>query len=45
VLEDFEPPSLPVHILHQEGRLVSARIRAFVDFMAAALRTDPALQC
>ena len=44
VLEDYEPPALPVHILHVEGRMVSAKVRAFVDFAATRLRGDEALQ-
>lgn len=43
VLGGFELPPLPVHVLHQEGRMVSARVRAFVDFMVQRLRADPAL--
>jgi DNA-binding transcriptional LysR family regulator len=44
LLEEFEPPALPVHILHVEGRMVSAKVRAFVDFAAARLRADEVLQ-
>ncbi len=43
VLEEFELPPLPVHILHQEGRMVSAKVRSFVDFLAECLRADKAL--
>lgn len=43
LLEDFEPPPLPIHVIHQEGRLVSAKIRAFVDYMVDRLRADPSL--
>ena len=43
VLADFEPPPLPIHIVHQEGRLVSAKLRAFVDFMAERLRADTSI--
>jgi DNA-binding transcriptional LysR family regulator len=43
VLENFEPASLPVHILHREGRFASAKVRAFVDLMAERLRKDKAL--
>ncbi|WP_338846325.1 LysR family transcriptional regulator [Massilia sp. W12] len=44
VLEAFEPSPLPIHIVHREGRHGSAKIRAFVDFMAQALKADAALQ-
>jgi len=40
VLDAFEMPPQPVHVVHQEGRLVSAKVRAFVDFMAQRLRQD-----
>jgi len=43
LLEGFEMPPVPIHVIHQEGRLVSARVRAFVDFMVERLRIDPAL--
>lgn len=44
VLEAFEPPPLPVHIIHQGGRQVSAKVRSFVDHCAARFRADPALR-
>jgi DNA-binding transcriptional LysR family regulator len=43
LLETFEPPPWPVHIVHREGRYASAKVRAFVDLMTARLRADPAL--
>lgn len=43
VLGAFEMPPLPIHVLHQEGRMVSARVRSFVDYMVERLRADPAL--
>lgn len=43
VLEDFEPERLPIHVLHREGRYASAKVRAFVDLMVAALRGQKAL--
>lgn len=43
ILENYEPPPLPVYIVHREGRYASARIRAFVDLMAKRLRADKAL--
>lgn len=43
VLSTFELPPVPVHVVHQEGRMVSAKVRAFVDFMVDRLRTDAAL--
>lgn len=41
VLGEFERPPTPIHVVHQEGRMVSAKVRAFVDFMATRLRSDP----
>ena len=36
VLGDAEPAPLPVHIITPEGRLSVPKVRAFVDFAAAA---------
>jgi DNA-binding transcriptional LysR family regulator len=44
VLEDFEPPPIPIHIVHPEGRRASARVRAFVDYAVERLRAEPSLQ-
>ncbi len=44
ILKEFEPPSMPIYILHQEGRIVSARVRSFVDFLSQKLRSNPALK-
>ena len=43
VLEDFEPPPLPVHIVHSEAGKTSARVRAVVDHLVENLRKSPAL--
>ena len=43
VLSEFELPPLPIHVVHQEGRMVSAKVRSFVDYMAGRLKADPAL--
>ena len=44
VLEEFEFPPLPIHVVYQGGRTVSVRVRSFVDFMVAALREHPNLK-
>jgi DNA-binding transcriptional LysR family regulator len=44
LLDDYQPPSMPIHILHREGRHTSAKVRAFVDMMALQLRGNPALR-
>ena len=43
VLEAFEPPPIPVHVVHQDGRRASARVRALVDILVDRLRADPVL--
>jgi len=43
LLADYEQKPLPVHILHREGRFTNAKVRAFVDLLAAALRAEPIL--
>ena len=37
VLEEFEPPPLPINIIHREGRHVSVKLRAFIDLLAERL--------
>lgn len=44
VLQDFELPPLPIHLVYQSGRKMSAKVRAFLDFCAARMQADPALQ-
>jgi DNA-binding transcriptional LysR family regulator len=44
ILEAFEPPPLPIHIVHQEGRRASAKLRAFIDFTVDRLRAHPAIR-
>lgn len=44
VLREFEPKPLPIHVVHQEGRRASAKLRSFVDFAVELLRSDPAIQ-
>ncbi|CDH47450.1 MAG: LysR family transcriptional regulator [Candidatus Competibacteraceae bacterium] len=43
LLSEFEPGHLPIHVIHREGRSAAAKVRTFVDLMAARLRADPAL--
>lgn len=35
VLERFEPPALPIQVVYSSSRLLSAKIRAFVDLIVA----------
>ena len=37
VLQDFEPEPTPLSLVFLENRLLSTRIRTFVDWMADAL--------
>ena len=37
LLGAFEPPALPIHIVYPHARLLSANVRAFVDFARARL--------
>ncbi|HYR01060.1 MAG TPA: LysR family transcriptional regulator [Casimicrobiaceae bacterium] len=43
VLAAQEPPPLPIHVIHVEGRRASAKVRVFVDLLVDRLRANPAL--
>jgi len=43
VLSDYSPPSLPIHLLHGQGRQSSAKVRSFIDLATQRLRADPFL--
>ena len=43
LLEDYELAPLPIHVIHREGRNASAKVRTFVDLIAASLRADKTL--
>jgi DNA-binding transcriptional LysR family regulator len=43
VLEAFETESMPVHLVHQEGRRVTAKLRCFLDFARDRLQGLPVL--
>ena len=38
VLEDYEPPAVPIHVVHKEAGQTSARVRAVVDGLVEGLR-------
>ncbi|MEO1208649.1 MAG: LysR family transcriptional regulator [Cyanobacteria bacterium J06638_20] len=40
VLQDYRPPAVPITALYLERRLVSPRIRAFIDFMVNQKKQD-----
>lgn len=44
VLTKFQDSSLPIHVVHREGRHASAKVRSFVDLAVSRLRADPALR-
>jgi DNA-binding transcriptional LysR family regulator len=43
ILQEFEAPPMPIHILHREGRDASAKIRSFIDLLAQQLRSHQSL--
>ncbi|MDH3639265.1 MAG: LysR substrate-binding domain-containing protein, partial [Gammaproteobacteria bacterium] len=38
VLQDFEPPPVPVSVVYSHAKLMSTRVRVFVDWMTQELR-------
>lgn len=44
VLQAFEPPALPIHVVYPKSNRVPAKVRTFVDFLAERLGADPALK-
>lgn len=44
ILEKYEGPEKPVHIIHREQRFSSSTVRAFIDLMADRLRNDKSLR-
>jgi len=40
LLTDYEPPPIPVHVVHVEGRRAAAGVRAFVDLAVTRLRAE-----
>lgn len=43
VLEDHEPPPVPVHVVHKEAGHTTARVRAVVDHLVDRLRVNDRL--
>ena len=43
VLADYEPPAVPIHVVHKEAGQASARVRAVVDHLVQRLRRHPAI--
>lgn len=40
LMTTFEPPAMPVHIIHREGRMASAKVRCFIELMSEHLRSQ-----
>jgi len=38
LLRDHEPPPLPIHVVYPQGRLMSSRVRALLDWLVPRLR-------
>lgn len=38
VLVEYEPPPIPIHIVHPQGRHLSPKVRLFLDYVAGGLR-------
>ena len=43
LLQEYEPPALPIHVVHLDGRRTTAKVRALVDLIVERLRADPTL--
>ncbi|WP_044025476.1 LysR family transcriptional regulator [Roseobacter litoralis] len=42
-LDEYEPPPMPINLVHTEGRRAPAKVRAFLDLAKKRLRAIPAL--
>jgi DNA-binding transcriptional LysR family regulator len=43
VLDEFEQPPLPIHVIHREGRHAMYKVRAFIDLAVDTLRGTASL--
>lgn len=41
ILENHEPPALPIHVLHREGRKASMKVRVLLDMVIESLAANP----
>jgi DNA-binding transcriptional LysR family regulator len=44
LLEAFEPPAMPIHVVHREGRHATRKVRSFIEMAVETLRQNPRLQ-
>jgi DNA-binding transcriptional LysR family regulator len=40
ILTAYEPPPLPIHVLHRGGRYMPAKVRTFIDLVVAHLKAN-----
>ena len=38
ILDDFQPPAVPVNLVYTAGRFLPLKLRAFLDFAAPRLK-------
>lgn len=38
ILTAYEPPPIPIHLVHPAGRYIAPKVRLFIDFAVAVLR-------
>lgn len=43
LLQEYEPPALPIHVVHLDGRRTTAKVRTLVDLIVERLRADSRL--
>jgi len=43
VLQKYAPDPIPIHVIHGQGRRVTAKVRSFVDLAVDTLRANPFL--
>ncbi len=41
VLNDYQPTPLPIYAVYRRGRFIPAKVRCFIDFIAAEFQIDP----
>ena len=44
LFQEFEPPAIPVQIVYPDARLMSPRLRHFIDWMKKELRLRPEIR-
>ncbi len=43
ILSEYERATLPIHVIHREGRGGATKVRSFIDLLAEDMRGDPML--